>query len=116
MKMFGPSLGELMAIDQARVREPQEIAKLGKAFQKLAETANEDDLDILIKDLLELTLDGTVCVRDDFDTRFQGKLGHMYQLVAQVCIVNYADFIGDLVAKYKAKQAVAGSESPSLSI
>jgi hypothetical protein len=116
LKMFGPALGELMSIDPKKTNDPEQIAKIGKAFQKLAETSNEDDFDALIKDLLELTFVGNVCVRDDFDIRFQGKLGHMYQLLAQVCMVNYADFIGDLAAKYKQRQAVAGSVSPSPSI
>lgn len=116
IKMFGPALGDLMSIDPAKVREPEQVQKIGKAFQTLSLTVNEDDFDGLIKDLLELTFVGNMCVRDDFDNRFQGKLGHLYQLLAQVCIVNYADFIGDLAAKYKARQAVAGSVSESLSI
>lgn len=116
IKMFGPALGELMSIDIKRANDPEQVQKLGKAIQTLSMNISEEDFDGLIKDLLELTHVGNVCVRDDFDIRFQGKLAHMYQVLAQVLIVNYQDFISDLAAKYKAKQAVAGSESPSLSI
>lgn len=115
VKMFGPALGELMAVDQKKLTEPDQVKKIGGALQSLSATVTEDEWDHLTKDLLECVTVGATSVVEDFDLRFQGKLMHLYSLLAQVIMVNYEDFFGGLAAKIKARQGVAaGSESTSL--
>lgn len=113
VKMFGPALGELMSIDKTNIRDAKEVAKMGAAIETLSVNVSEEEFDNLLKALLELTFVGGQPVLDSFETRFQGKLSEMYQLLVQVLLVNYEDFIGGLAAKAKAARA-AGSVSTSL--
>ncbi len=82
-----------------------------KAVRALAERLDENDVELLVKDILRSVSHGGVSVADKFETHFQLKFGHLFKLLASVLKFQYGDFFSVLAAS--APQAVASKPSKS---
>lgn len=83
---------------------------LPKAVRALAERLDENVVEQTVKDLLRSVFQGGTCVADRFDTHFQGRIGHMFKLLAEVLRYQYGDFLAVLAAS--APREVAKASSP----
>lgn len=74
---------------------------LPQVIKALFETADEDVIDRLIKDLLSCVMHNNQPLYREsgpsqFETHFQGKFGSMFKLVSEVVQYQYKDFLADL--------------------
>jgi hypothetical protein len=96
-------IGEPMAIGVGALQGPGSLLDknvdggvLGKAVRALSEKLDEDNVIALVK---EFVGEGA-CVCDgakvNFNTHYEGKLGHMFKVLKTALEVQYGDFFVDL--------------------
>lgn len=75
----------------------QEVAKvLPKAVSALVSRLDENQVEGLVKDLLKCVVYHNQPL--NFELHFQGRLGHLFKLLAAVLEVQYGDFLGAMLA------------------
>lgn len=78
-------------------------AVLGQAISALSSRIDENEVEVLIKDILESVQvieakSGKIrgVGAEYFDVHFQGRIGHLFKVLGKTIAFQYSDFLGDL--------------------
>ncbi len=105
VKFAGEPVAKFLSAGKA-IKENDEAAAnavLGQAISALSSRIDENEVELLIKDILE-----SVQVIDAksgqlrgvgaeyFDVHFQGRIGHLFKVLGKTVAFQYSDFLGGL--------------------
>ena len=78
-------------------------AVLGQAISALSSRIDENEVETLIKDILDSVqvIEGKsgklrAVGAEYFDVHFQGRIGHLFKVLGKTVAFQYSDFLGDL--------------------
>jgi|GEM_PF-1079357 len=119
VKFAGDPIAKFLSAGKA-IKENDDAAAnavLGHAISALSARIDENEVETLIKDILDSVqvieaksgkLRGVGA--EYFDVHFQGRIGHMFKVVGKAVAFQYSDFLGDL-AGLQGLQSLAGAKS-----
>lgn len=91
-------------------------AVLGQAISALSSRIDENEVEVLIKDILESVQvieakSGKIrgVGAEYFDVHFQGRIGHLFKVLGKTIAFQYSDFLGDL-AELQGLQGLASKQ------
>lgn len=95
-KILGEPLSMAFALAKNEgMNDEKEAEILGKAVGTLCAKLDEDQVIHLVKELVASCLKGEGA-KIQFETEFQGKIGHLFKLLKAILEVQYGDFLGEL--------------------
>ncbi len=112
VKLLGPAFGTLMSSAgslKGLLDSKTSEVNFSEVFMSLADRLDDQNFDLLMKELLEGVHDGAKAVTDDFDSRFSGEVATMFSLVKASLEVNYGDFL-DVIGKASAGSKASPAE------
>lgn len=124
VKFAGDPVAKFLSAGKA-LKENDDMAAnavLGQAISALSSRIDENEVETLIKDILE-----SVQVIDAksgqlrgvgaeyFDVHFQGRIGHLFKVLGKTVAFQYSDFLGDLAGLQGLQGLASKSESESQS-
>lgn len=121
VKFAGEPLAKFLSAGKALKEKDDTAANavLGQAISALSSRIDENEVESLIKDILE-----SVQVIDAksgklrgvgaeyFDVHFQGRIGHLFKVLGKAVAFQYADFLGGL-AELQGLQGLASNQEAS---
>jgi len=123
VKFAGEPVAKFLTAGKA-IKENDEVAAnavLGQAISALSSRIDENEVEGLIKDILDSVQvieakSGKLrsVGAEYFDVHFQGRIGHLFKVLGKTVAFQYSDFLGDL-AGLQGLQNLASKPEPSKS-
>lgn len=76
---------------------------LALAVRALTEKLDEEVVLQTVKEILETTCEGSTSAQMDFESRFSGRMGHLFSVMIETLKFQYADFLdgtGGLLSRF----------------
>jgi hypothetical protein len=120
VKFAGEPVAKFLSAGKA-IKENDEVAAnavLGQAITALSSRIDENEVEGLIKDILDSVqvIDAKsgklrAVGAEYFDVHFQGRIGHLFKVLGKTVAFQYSDFLGDL-AGLQGLQNLASKPEP----